>query len=71
MSPHIPDTPAPTPLPVISDADKNKAAQDKANQIMASGRNTTTNQMGFSGSAGNPGLLGSAGNQVRSSVVTG
>lgn len=66
-----PSPPAPTPLPVIGAEEQQAAAQRKMAQVLAGGKNTTTNSMGFLGSASNPGLLGSAGSQIRSSLVTG
>jgi hypothetical protein len=71
MQMKVPKTPTPTPLPVIDDETQQKAAAAKMAAILSGGRNATTNGMGFSGSAGNPSLLGTSGNQIRSSIVTG
>ena len=71
MQMKAPAAPTPTPLPVIGAEDQQKAAQTKMAQVLAGGKNTTTNNMGFTGSAASPGLLGSAGSQIRSSVMTG
>jgi hypothetical protein len=71
MQMKVPKTPTPSPLPVIDDETQRAAARTKMASILTGGKNTTTNGMGFSGSAANPSLLGTAGGQIRSSIVTG